>query len=131
MMPFLRRLPYINSLIGQLTTIDTQIAALDAHVARLNAQFEAHATSVTEKLDLLTARVHDLEGQVEELSRNYTELTSGGLRDILEHWERRVRDDLAIDRMHAMQELRSEMAVMRKPRTDAATIAPERHGPKL
>jgi hypothetical protein len=129
MMSLLRRLPYINRLIGRLTSIEAQVAALDAQVARLNAQIEEHATSATQKLDSLVARVYAVEIQLEEMSRNYTELTSGGLRDILEHWEQRVRDDFAIDRMHAMQELRSEMAVLRGSRTDAATIARERHEP--
>jgi hypothetical protein len=56
--------------------------------------------------------VHALELQLEELSCNYTELTSGGLRDILEHWEQRVKDDFALDRTHSTQELRSEIALL-------------------
>jgi uncharacterized coiled-coil protein SlyX len=129
MMSLLRRLPYVGRLIDLLISFDarigamemrinameTRIAALDTHIARLNAQFEEHATATTQKLDSLVARVHAVEIQLEELSRNYTELTSGGLRDILEHWEQRVRDDFAIDRIHSMQEFRSEMALLRSP----------------
>src|SRR5262245_31084270 len=143
MMLLLRRLPYIKRLVDLLTSLETQtgaiemrttaiearVAALDTHVARLNALLEEHATSTTHKLDSLVARVHAVEIQLEESSRNYTQLTSGGLRDILEHWEQRVRDDLAIDRMHSMQELRSEMAVLRSHRADAATIVRESHQP--
>jgi hypothetical protein len=143
MMSFLRRLPYAKRVIARLNSFDARIsameerfhavevrmAAFDAHVARLNAQIEEHATATTHKLDSLVTRAYAVEIQLEELSRNYTELTSGGLRDILEHWEQRVRDDLAIDRIHSMQELRSEMAVLRSHRADAATIARERKQP--
>lgn len=127
MLSFLRKVPFLNKLIDPLIAFDTRvgaveartygieqrIAALDTHVARLHAQIEESAT-----------RIHAVETQLEELSRNYTELTSGGLRDILEHWERRVRDDFAIDRLQSMQELRSEMALLR---SHPATTAQERH----
>jgi len=109
MMSLLRRLPYVKRLIERLIAIETRIAALETRIA---AQDERTA-STAQKLDFLVARMQPVEIQLEELSRNYTELTSGGLREILEHWEQRVRDDFALDRTHATQELRSEIALLR------------------
>jgi hypothetical protein len=136
MLSFLRKIPFLNKLIAFDTRvgaveartygIEERIAALDTHVARLNALIEENATTTTHKLDSLVARIHAVETQLEELSRNYTELTSGGLRDILEHWEQRVRDDFTTDRLQSMQELRSEISLLRSHPTGSA---PERHEP--
>jgi predicted RNase H-like nuclease (RuvC/YqgF family) len=102
MIQFLHNLPYVKRLIARFRALD---ARLHGHAVTLE--------SLAARIDALELQVREISHNYREISDNYTEFTTSGLRDILEHWEQRVRDDFDIDRTQSIQELRDEIARLR------------------